>query len=467
MNYEEMFSKLAERGYIVDDPSAFLDNIGNVSFDELLEKIDMYENENNITNNFSELESNVMNSFYTITNTLVNDELFLSNSEDNRLELKNIINKLNDNYFLAARVTEAKEELKRVIEEKDAVKKEIDTISNSDMSKAEKSAKYPALFTRLTELGNIQKEKEAIIKSAVVKYNDKEDEFGNRFTPGLDRHEYRANLMGDFRRFYDILNKLELTDDTKRIVNENWDTMYNSYIKMSRIDAQVNENINSDDSLLNELRIYGITKNDEKVEVKESEETDINESVEVKEEYAEELKTHDNVEEGDMVKLQNHDLTADLEENIIEESVIPEATVENTVNNSEPSIVENVTENKEVTTEEKGKVTKVREPKYNKKWGKVLFNAAAIVGLVSATPLLVPWAAISLAGIVAVKTSMDILKTPKDSYYQSIITKINNLWDNTVGKWQNKITEKGGPENESEQLISEINAEEENLNKTL
>ena len=243
--------------------------------------------------------------------------------------------------------------------------------------------------------------------------------------------------------------------------------MYNSYIKMSRIDAQVNENINSDDSLLNELKIYGITKNDEKVEVKESEETDINESVEVKEEYAEEIKTRDNVEEGNMVKLQNPDLTEDLEENVIEESVIPEATVENTVNNSEPSIEENVTENKEVTTEEKGKVTKVREPKYNKKWGKVLFNAAAIVGLVSATPLLVHWAAISLAGIVAVKISMDILKTPKDPYYQSIITKINNLWDNTVGKWQNKITEKGGPENESEQLISEISADEENLNKTL
>ena len=276
MNYEEMFKTLESKGYVVEDPMMFYQGMNEAKFQELISKINTYDTEKGELEQTQELEGLLTGNFYKIAELLSNERTFVESNTDEKLAFQVAFRNINSKYFNFTRIDDARDEIAKIAEEIAQIKSKIEEIQkNAEMTVAEKHSKYPALFSRISELEKEKAEKESAARRQYDEFVENERALNKNSIelgapgelPPRGRAQYRDEMLADFNNLRNTIDKLNISQECRKQIMDCYYEMVTAARRLQNRDLTKRE-VN-DKELSELLSSLGIAKTDVKTISKE------------------------------------------------------------------------------------------------------------------------------------------------------------------------------------------------------
>ena len=276
MNYEEMFKTLESKGYVVEDPMMFYQGMNEAKFQELISKINTYDTEKGELEQTQELEGLLTGNFYKIAELLSNERTFVESNTEEKLAFQVAFRNINSKYFNFTRIDDARDEIAKIAEEIAQIKSKIEEIQkNAEMTVAEKHSKYPALFSRISELEKEKAEKESAARRQYDEFVENERALNKNSIelgapgelPPRGRAQYRDEMLADFNNLRNTIDKLNISKECRKQIMDCYYEMVTAARRLQNRDLTKRE-VN-DKELSELLSSLGIAKTDVKTISKE------------------------------------------------------------------------------------------------------------------------------------------------------------------------------------------------------
>ncbi len=276
MNYEEMFKTLESKGYVVEDPMMFYQGMNEAKFQELISKINTYDTEKGELEQTQELEGLLTGNFYKIAELLSNERTFVESNTDEKLAFQVAFRNINSKYFNFTRIDDSRDEIAKIAEEIAQIKSKIEEIQkNAEMTVAEKHSKYPALFSRISELEKEKAEKESAARRQYDEFVENERALNKNSIelgapgelPPRGRAQYRDEMLADFNNLRNTIDKLNISQECRKQIMDCYYEMVTAARRLQNRDLTKRE-VN-DKELSELLSSLGIAKTDVKTISKE------------------------------------------------------------------------------------------------------------------------------------------------------------------------------------------------------
>ena len=289
MNYEEMFKTLESKGYVVEDPMMFYQGMNEAKFQELISKINTYDTEKGELEQTQELEGLLTGNFYKIAELLSNERTFVESNTEEKLAFQVAFRNINSKYFNFTRIDDARDEIAKIAEEIAQIKSKIEEIQkNAEMAVAEKHSKYPALFSRISELEKEKAEKESAARRQYDEFVENERALNKNSIelgapgelPPRGRAQYRDEMLADFNNLRNTIDKLNISKECRKQIMDCYYEMVTAARRLQNRDLTKREvNDKELSELLSSLRI---AKTDVKTISKEEVKSEASSSTESK-----------------------------------------------------------------------------------------------------------------------------------------------------------------------------------------
>ena len=276
MNYEEMFKTLESKGYVVEDPMMFYQGMNEAKFQELISKINTYDTEKGELEQTQELEGLLTGNFYKIAELLSNERTFVESNTEEKLAFQVAFRNINSKYFNFTRIDDSRDEIAKIAEEIAQIKSKIEEIQkNAEMTVAEKHSKYPALFSRISELEKEKAEKESAARRQYDEFVENERALNKNSIelgapgelPPRGRAQYRDEMLADFNNLRNTIDKLNISKECRKQIMDCYYEMVTAARRLQNRDLTKRE-VN-DKELSELLSSLGIAKTDVKTISKE------------------------------------------------------------------------------------------------------------------------------------------------------------------------------------------------------
>lgn len=289
MNYEEMFKTLESKGYVVEDPMMFYQGMNEAKFQELISKINTYDTEKGELEQTQELEGLLTGNFYKIAELLSNERTFVESNTEEKLAFQVAFRNINSKYFNFTRIDDSRDEIAKIAEEIAQIKSKIEEIQkNAEMTVAEKHSKYPALFSRISELEKEKAEKESAARRQYDEFVENERALNKNSIelgapgelPPRGRAQYRDEMLADFNNLRNTIDKLNISKECRKQIMDCYYEMVTAARRLQNRDLTKRE-VN-DKELSELLSSLGIAKTDVKTISKEEVKSEASSSTESK-----------------------------------------------------------------------------------------------------------------------------------------------------------------------------------------
>ena len=146
MNIDSVYSSLKEMGLNIEDYETFISFVkdNNNSYEEVINMIINAKEAKDKKVNYSDFEKNLVDYFKEIQSIINKDSLYTFSNDEDITKFKNFFQKIVDKYIIIYKLKDDKDECKKVHDEIEKIKEEIDRYNSTSLT--------PELLSKISDL---------------------------------------------------------------------------------------------------------------------------------------------------------------------------------------------------------------------------------------------------------------------------------------------------------------------------